>query len=135
MEPIALSAATALVGAMTSEAWQHVRDAVARWWRRARPQQADSVVAALEESRDRALTAGPDEDTDDLVATWRARLEALLWENPALEDELRELVDRDIAPHVRQEADSRTGNQEFRADARGHARIYQTGGNLNINES
>ncbi|MEE1755234.1 nSTAND1 domain-containing NTPase [Streptomyces sp. SP18CS02] len=86
------SAAAALVGAMTTDAWQQARAALVAWWRRMRPQQADRVDDALAESRERALTArraGDENAEAHLVAAWEARLTALLWEDPGLAVELR----------------------------------------------
>lgn len=125
MDPIVMSAATALVGAMTSEAWQQVRGAVVGWWRHVHPQQADRVDAALEESRHRLA-----EDTDaerELVATWQARLEALLWEDPTLADGLRRLLEDDIVPRLPEKA-----AQEFHATASGHGRVFQAGRDMRI---
>ncbi|MFD7626961.1 hypothetical protein ACFV7Q_13170 [Streptomyces sp. NPDC059851] len=136
MDAIAASAATALVGAMTTDAWQQVRAAVVAWWRRVRPQQADRVDVALAQSRDRLLTARRDEDAEPhLIAAWEARLTDLLWEDAALAGELRRLVDEDIAPLLGRATTVRTGGQELRAKASGHGRVYQAGRDQNVSGS
>lgn len=138
MDAIVSTAATSLVGAMATDAWQQARAALVAWWRRIRPNQADQVDAALAESRDRVLTArqARDEDAEShLVAAWGARLTALLRDDPALADELRRLIDDEIAPILRREDSTRTGSHEFRAEASGHGRVYQAGRDQNIHGS
>ncbi|MFD0265437.1 hypothetical protein ACFVGY_02430 [Streptomyces sp. NPDC127106] len=118
---------------MTTDAWQQARTAVVAWWRRIRPHQADRIDAALADSREHLLTAGPAQDVESsLVAAWEARLTALLWEDAALVEELRRLVEDEIAPLLAHEAGPRTGSQEFRAEASGHGRVYQAGRDQNI---
>ncbi len=135
MDPIVMSAATALVGAMTTDAWEQVRTAFTGWWRRIRPQQADRVAGQLEDSRDRAMTAHREQDTDaesELVSVWADRLTELLGENRSLAEDLRRLMERDIAPHVHHDTGIRTGTQELHAEASGHGRVYQAGRDQHI---
>ncbi|MEV6394701.1 hypothetical protein AB0M39_07945 [Streptomyces sp. NPDC051907] len=135
MDVIVSSAATALVGAMATDAWQLARTALVAWWRRIRPHQADRVDAALVESRERVLTArqARDEGAEShLVAAWEARLTALLEEDSALVDELRRLIGEEIAPLLPHENDAQAARQELRAEASGHGRVYQAGRDQNI---
>ncbi|MFD3585954.1 hypothetical protein [Streptomyces sp. NPDC058683] len=142
MDPIVASAATALVGAMVTDAWQDVHTALVSWWRRICPQQADSVDAELQQSRDRAVAARRERDTDaesELVAAWEDRLAELLGENRELADELRRLMERDIAPqvhreHVHQDTGNRAGTQEVHAEASGNARVFIAGRDQHIHE-
>ncbi len=137
MDPIAASAATALVGAMTSEAWQQIRTAFVNWWRRTRPEDADRVNADLDESQ-RRLDEGRTTEAA-LVATWQDRLESLLGENRALADQLNHLVNmaeqakRD-SPRVRNETGDRTGTLEQNAEVSGQGRVYQAGRDQHIHE-
>ncbi|MGY1579367.1 hypothetical protein [Streptomyces sp. MN13] len=136
MDAIVTSAATALVGAMVTDAWQQARAVLVAWWRRIRPRQADLVDAAFVESRDRALTARRERDENaetELVAAWEDRLTSLLRDDPALEDELRRLIDEKVTPLLTGREDgTRTASHEFRARASGHGRVYQAGRDQNI---
>ncbi|MFF4400428.1 hypothetical protein [Streptomyces sp. NPDC001480] len=120
---------------MTTDAWQQARAALVTWWRRVRPRQAGRVDAALVESRDRVLTArrAGDEDAEShVVAAWGSRLTALLRDDPALVDGLRRLIEEEIAPLLGHESGARTGSHEFRAEASGHGRVYQSGRDQHI---
>jgi hypothetical protein len=136
MDAIVTAAATALVGTMVTDAWQQARAALVTWWRGIRPRQADLVGAAFAESRDRALTArrARDEDAETrLVAAWEDRLTALLRDDPALEDELRRLIDEKVTPLLSgEDGTPATASQDFRARASGHGRVYQAGRDQNI---
>ncbi|MGW6732604.1 hypothetical protein [Streptomyces sp. NPDC055013] len=123
---------------MTTDAWQQARAAFVTWWRRIRPRQASRVDSALVESRNRVLTArraGDDDAESHLVAAWGSRLTALLRDEPALADDLRQLIDEEIAPLLRHKDGDRTGSHEFRAEASGHGRVYQAGRDQNIHGS
>ncbi|MGW7540854.1 hypothetical protein ACWGKQ_07005 [Streptomyces sp. NPDC054770] len=142
MDPIVASAATALVGAMTTDAWQHAHTALVSWWRSIRPQQADSVDSELERSRERALKAHREHDTaaqSELIAAWKDQLAELLGENRALADDLRRLVERDITPHsqhehVHHDSGNRTGTQETHVEASGRAQVFVAGRDQHIHE-
>ncbi|MFE5890688.1 hypothetical protein [Streptomyces sp. NPDC056468] len=123
---------------MTTDAWQQARVALVTWWRRIRPRQASRVDSALVESRNRVLTArraGDDDAESRLVAAWGSRLTALLRDEPALADDLRQLIAEEIAPLLRPKEGARTGSHEFRANASGHGRVYQAGRDQNIHGS
>lgn len=138
MDPITWTAATTLVGAMTTDAWQQARTTVVAWSRRIRPDHADLVGAAFTESRERVLTArrARDEHGESLVvADWQRRLAALLREHPGRADELRQLLDDEIAPLLARPENTRTVSQEFKAEASGHGRVYQAGRDQKIVES
>lgn len=64
MDPIVLSAGTALVGAIATDTWERARAAVVALWRRARPDQADVIDEELAESRRLLLTAREEGDTE-----------------------------------------------------------------------
>lgn len=138
MDPITSATAAALVGAMTTDAWQQARTAVVAWCRRSRPDAADLVDTAFTESRERVLTArrARDEHGESLVvADWQLRLAALLREDRALAAGLRRLLDEEIAPLLADRANTPAVAQEFRAEASGHGRVYQSGRDQKIVES
>ncbi|MGW2816690.1 hypothetical protein [Streptomyces sp. NPDC001415] len=137
MDPITLAAATAVVGAMATDAWQQTRASVVEWWRRVRPDQADSVDAALSEARTQVLAARQSEDVDReaaLVTEWQNRLRLLLREDPSLGRELQRLVDEEIAPSLPDEEQARAGSLSMKATASGHGRVYQAGHDQHITE-
>ncbi|WP_416976374.1 hypothetical protein [Streptomyces sp. T028] len=137
MDAFISSAATALVGIMTTDAWQQARTILVTWWRRVRPRQAGRVDAALVECRHRALAArgaGDENAESRLVEAWESRLITLLREEPALADGLRQLIDEEIVPLLRHEGGTRTGSHDFRAEASGHGRVYQAGHDQHIHE-
>ncbi|MFJ8107454.1 hypothetical protein [Streptomyces sp. NPDC096132] len=120
---------------MTTDAWQQARTLLVTWWRRVRPRQAGRVDTALVECRNRALAArreGDENAESHLVEAWESRLTALVRDEPALTDELRRLIDEEIAPLLSPEGDVRTGSHDFRAEASGHGRVYQAGHDQHI---
>ncbi|MEV6481432.1 hypothetical protein [Streptomyces sp. NPDC051576] len=138
MDPITSTTATALVGAMATDAWQQARAAVVAWCRRSRPESAELVGTAFTESRERVLTArgARDERGEALVvADWQLRLAALLREDRVLAEGLRRLLDEEIAPLLAERTNTRPATQEFRAEASGHGRVYQSGRDQKIVES
>lgn len=135
MDALISSAATALVGAMTTDAWTQARTALVTWWRRIRPQQANGVDAALVECRNRVTSArrGGDRQAESrMVDAWGARLTALLEDDPSLADELRRLIDEEIAPLLPRADGTRSESHDFRAEASGHGRVYQAGHDQHI---
>ncbi|KAA6223925.1 hypothetical protein CP973_20160 [Streptomyces albofaciens JCM 4342] len=137
MDPIVMTAGTAVVSAMATDAWQQTRDAVVAWWRRVHPQQAEAVDSELEEVRARILTVRQAQDAAGeaaLVSDWRHRLSLLLRERPELEGELRRLLDQVIIPVLPPREQSWAGSQVLRASASGEGRVYQAGRDQHITE-
>ncbi|WP_030678399.1 hypothetical protein [Streptomyces rimosus] len=137
MDPIVMTAGTAVVSAMATDAWQQTRDAVVAWWRRAHPQQAEVVDSELGEARTRILTVRQARDAAGeavLVSDWRHRLSLLLRERPELEDELRRLLDQVIIPVLPPQERPRAGSQVLKASASGEGRVYQAGRDQHITE-
>ncbi|WP_369258909.1 hypothetical protein [Streptomyces sp. R35] len=137
MDPIALAAGTALVGAMANDAWQGARSAMTELWRRMRPEQADAVDAELAETRAQVLSArevGERETEQALTADWQLRLQALLRAHPEVADELRNLLDTRLAPLLSAEEQSAVGSLVMKAEASGSGRVYQAGRDQHITE-
>ncbi len=138
MDPIVLTAGTAVVSAMATDAWQQVHNAVVAWWRQVRPDQAEAVDVALAQARTRVLAARQADDASGeraLVAGWQDRLQALLSADPSLAGELRRLLDEELAPVLPAGQPSRTESTVMKAKASGHGRVYMAGRDLHINES
>ena len=125
MDPIVVAAGTALVGAMATDAWQEARTAV--------------IDAELIENRARILAAREtresEEETEQAIAAgWQVRLQALLSENPAIADELRQLLDTRLTPASADDKQARIGTQTMKARASGSGRVYQAGRDQHITE-
>ncbi|GGP14160.1 hypothetical protein LDL08_19950 [Nonomuraea glycinis] len=100
MDPIVLTAGTALVTAMATDAWQAARDGAVALWRKARPEQADAVEAELVEVREQVLVeARKDSDTEQAMAgAWQVRLQQLLRAEPGLAGEIKRVLDEVLTP-------------------------------------
>lgn len=133
---LALSAATTLVQAMTTDAWDRAKSSVVSLWRRIRPAQADTVDGELDSAR-LELLAGEDDRGNRLVpgleAEWAARLGDLVAaerEAAAILLDLASALARfcevsPAAPRV---------SVEMRAKASGHGRVFQAGRDQRITE-
>jgi hypothetical protein len=129
MDPVLLTAATALVGAMATDGWQQGRAALVRVWRRARPADVPVIESDLEAVRAEVLAAreaGDQETEDVLVAEWQSRLRRLLAADPVLGAELRRLVDEELGPLLPEDGREQ-GTVVQNATASGNGRVYQAG--------
>jgi hypothetical protein len=97
MDPVVAAFGTALVGAIATDAWQQVREAVTGLWRRVHPRREDDGIGAeLDELREQVLGARRDGDASTeraLEGVWQVRLQQLLRADPALAGELRRVLD------------------------------------------
>ncbi|MCW8383390.1 hypothetical protein NA749_041890 [Streptomyces justiciae] len=135
-ELLVQTAGVTVVGLMATDAWQRTRDGVVTLWRRVRPQQADEVSTALEETREEILVAlreGDSVSAEDLERDWRRRLRRLLAADPSVAQELdrilaeaRASLPEDERPPVPQ--------VQMHAHASGNARVYQAGRDQHIIE-
>ena len=104
MDEIALAtaAASALVGAMATDAWQQARDGLVGLWRRIRPERAERISNQLETLHTQVLDAraeeAPAEMLQGLEITWRAQLGALLQRDPQAAAQLRRILDEQLLP-------------------------------------
>lgn len=137
MDAIALAAGTALVTAMATDAWQQARAGMVLLWRRAFPEQADTVEEELADVRAQLLAARQDLDPDTeraLTGSWQVRLQQLLRINPDLATELQRVLEEDLLPALSAAERTRIGSITMQATAREHGRVYQAGRDLNITE-
>lgn len=101
MDPIALAAATALLGAMATDGWQQTRTAITTWWHKNHPQRAKDLSQELDNTYARAMEArhGGDEDLRrSLTDEWRQRFQQLIDINPNARQELSQLLDDHLTP-------------------------------------
>ena len=137
MDPLVLAAATAVVTAMTTEGWQQAREAVVALWRRARPERALAIEAELEETRAEVVTArqsGDRQAEQELVGDWQRKLRRLLAADPQLGDELRRILDQELAPLLPAPEQSRIRDITMTATASGHGRVFQAGRDQHIHD-
>jgi hypothetical protein len=136
---LAAAAATALVGAMTTDGWQSVKEGIMSVWRRARPGQAGTVAGELENSRALAtasLAEGADpagQVTQKLVGKWQSRLAQLLESEPALAQELGAM----LTSWGAQASGTSLIDNSVRIDssAAGHSRVNIAARDIHVTES
>ncbi|WP_433249266.1 hypothetical protein [Actinomadura nitritigenes] len=130
MDPVVVMAGTALVGAIVTDAYQHVRGAAAALWRRGGSEQAAAVERDLDETRVRVLAAradGDQETEEAIVGNWRLRLQDLVRQDPVAAEELKRVLDQDLLPVLDAAERDRVRSVHMRATASGNARVYQAG--------
>lgn len=91
---VAASAATALIGAMTRDSWDHAKQAVVSYWRRRRGTVGAEDIATLEQMRAELVQPGADHEAvaAALSDRWRQVFEDDLRADPEAADDLRELL-------------------------------------------
>ena len=137
MDPLVLAAAIAVVIAMTTEGWQQARMAVVALWRSVHPERLPAIEAELEETRAEAMSARQARDRQaehELVDDWQCRLRRLLAADPQLGDELRRVLDEDLAPLLPAAEQTHIRDITMTATASGHGRMFQAGHDQHINE-
>jgi transketolase len=129
MDPLVVTAGTALVAAMATDAWQQARSAALELWRRVHPERVPAIEGELAEVRQEVLTARSNQDgraEEVLAEDWQRRLERLLRTDPELAQELRRVLDEQLAPLLSRHSDPwRHGSVSMHATAGDHARIVQ----------
>src|SRR6266702_8007466 len=102
MDPVVLAFGPALVGAIATDTWPRVREAVTGLWRRVHSRQkADDIGTELDELREQVLLARRDGDAGTeraLEGAWQLRLQQLLRADPALAAELRRVLIQVLTP-------------------------------------
>ena len=134
MDPIVRAAGTALVGAIATDAWQHVKQAVTGLWRRVHPGRADQVEGELDELRRQVLQARADGDPGTehaLEGAWQIRLQDLLGTDPALAADLRQVVDQVLTPALSTAGTARIGTILMAGNSRDSSRFTQIGTQVN----
>jgi hypothetical protein len=137
MDPIVLAFGTALVGAIATDAWQQVHEAVTGLWRRVHPRQkADGIGTELDDLREQVLLARRDGDTGTeraLEGAWQVRLQQQLRADPALAAELRRVLYQVLTPALTPAEQSRVGTIIMTGSSHDSSTFTQIGTQTNYN--
>lgn len=135
MDPISMAVASALVGAMSTDAWPQVQAAMVEVWRRALPEETDAVEAELAHTREAVRQSSfGEEDTKAALATrWALRTQRLLAIEPGLSGELSQVLE-DALTALPPAERARIESTVRQAGAVGHGRVYQAGRDQRISE-
>lgn len=125
LSALAATAATTLVGLLTTDAWERVKGGLGALWRRAYPERAKTIEAEITEARGELLAPGAADDEQlirGLVDEWESRIYRLLISKPDLAEPLHRLLDDELTPAL-----AATGvqieNYTVNATASGHGRV------------
>jgi hypothetical protein len=132
VEALAMAAATALVGAMATDAWQKARSAVLALWRRVHPDRVATLEEQLSEARSDVL-AGDSKVAEEVALAWKRQLLHLLNDDPFLEGELQRVLDDELTPLLSPALQRRIQNISMTATASGQAQVFQAGRDIQIN--
>lgn len=131
---LASTAASTVVKALATTAWEQTTKAIGALWGRVHPDRVETVEAEMTEAREQlvlARDAGDEQAEADLVAALRSRLQGLLATDPSLAEDLQGLVQRlDSATAGGRRVE--IGRVEMRAEASDHGRVYQALGDQHI---
>lgn len=130
MEALAMAAATALVGALATDAWQAARSAVLALWRRVHPDRVPTLEKELGEARSDVL-AGGQQAAQEVAVTWKRQLLHLLNDDPLAEAELQRILDEELTPLL-SPAQRQSVHNVFTATASGEAQVFQAGHDIKI---
>ena len=123
------------MGAIATDAWQQVREAVADLWRRVHPRRADDGIGAeLEELREQVLAARRDGDAGTeraLEGAWQVQLAQLLRADPALAGELRRVLDQVLTPALSPAEQARIGTIIMTGSSHDSSTFTQIGTQVN----
>jgi len=137
MDPIVLAFGTALVGAIATDTWQQVREAVTGLWHRVHQQQkADDIGAELDELREQVVLTRRDGDTGTekaLEGAWQVKMQQLLRADPALADELRRVLDQVLIPALTPAQQTRVGTIIMTGSSHDSSTFTQIGTQTNYN--
>src|ERR1700735_2912696 len=124
---LATSGARTIVARMTTDAWQCLRDKVARIFTHSDRTDVN-INEELEASRHSIVSTGP---TDGQAIAqqeqdrWEARIRLSLIDNPTVAALITDLIDAVKETAITNNVN--LGRITIRADAKGHARVYQQG--------
>jgi hypothetical protein len=136
MDELALAAASALMTAMATDAWNEVRAGVVSLWRRVYPERVPAIESELVDAGNELVVSrqtGDAEVEKELAADWRRKFQRLTQAHPELVPELQILAEEwaRLAPAAERDRSGMT-NIEQTAIATGRGTIYQAGRNQRI---
>jgi hypothetical protein len=136
MDPVVLAFGPALVGAIATDTWPRVREAVTGLWRRVHPQKADHIGTELDELREQVLLARRDGDAGTeraLEGAWQLRLQQLLRADPDLAAELQRVLDQVLTPALTPAEQARIGTIIMTGSSHDSSTITMIGAQTNYN--
>jgi len=131
------TAAATLVQLLTTDGWERAKSAVGSLWQRVHPDRVAVLEDELTDSRAALLAArgsGDDQAQRDLEGEWRGRLSRLVTADPWVADELPRLL-QELRAALAEATVAQGGHIDMRAQASGHARVYQAGRDQHISGS
>jgi hypothetical protein len=135
MDPISLAFGAALVGAIATDEWPRVREAVVGLWRRLRPkQQAGDVEAELDELHEQVLAARRDKDVGTekaLEGAWQVKAHQLVRADASVTVELRRVLDEVLTPALAPAEQARVGQIIMTGSAHDSSTFTQIGTQVN----
>ncbi|AOS61469.1 hypothetical protein [Actinoalloteichus hymeniacidonis] len=140
MEPVTVAAAAGntIVDAVGTDSWRQAVTEITGWWQRFRPAEVATIEAELVEVRDEMLAAAQESGTAtaaELSVEWKRKFQRLLRSEPEAEPELRRLLEERLQPLIPPERRQQIGQVTMTATAHDSSRIYQSAGDMTINES
>ncbi|MFF8593531.1 hypothetical protein ACF061_19230 [Streptomyces sp. NPDC015220] len=135
MDPLVMTAASALVSSMATDAWEQARHGVLTLWQRVRPERVPAIEGELAEVREEVLAARQAEDLEaeeELVRDWQRRLQRLVGADPAVHQELRRVLDEVLTPLLSRSEASSPRTVTMHARAGDNSVINQAGRDMNI---
>lgn len=131
---LASAAATTIVKALTTTAWEQAKTAIGSLWRKVHPDRAEAVESEITDAHEQLVNAGhTGDEAEDLVTEWRSRLGRLLAADPGLADEVRQLVEQ-LRPATQEGRSVTIGRVEMHVEVSDQGRAYQALGDQHITE-
>lgn len=134
MDELALAAASALMTAMATDAWNEVKAGVVSLWHRVYPERVPAIEAELADARNEFVVsrqAGDAEIEEELAGDWRRKFQRLTQAHPELIPELQRLEEQWTRLAQAAGPDHSGGTHiEQKAVATRRGTVIQAGGNV-----
>jgi hypothetical protein len=139
MDPVAIAFGAALVGAVATDTWQQVREAVTRLWRHGHPRPgAGDIGAELDELRADVLAARQAGDAGTeraLEGAWQVKAQHLLRADAGLAAVLQQVLDEVLTPALSPVEQARIGKIVMTGSSRDSSTFTQVGYQANYPRS